>query len=80
MVKIGTSERRQVAAYRATYRTWSCSRGWGDTMGYVRAAQGHWSAVLAALPRWDSLAGVPRSWAFVAVPLRADDGVPGVPV
>lgn len=78
-LRIGTSERRQVEAYRATYRTWSCSREWGDTMAYVRAAQGHWAAVLEALPSWDGL-DVPRAWAFVVVPPRADDDVPADPV
>jgi hypothetical protein len=74
-VRVGSAERRQVDSYRATYRTWSASRDWGDTMSYVRAAQGHWSAVVAALPAWDGLLdGVPRGWACVVVPSRVDSG------
>jgi hypothetical protein len=71
-LRVGTAERKQVEAYRATYRTWSASREWGDTMAYVRAAQGHWSAIMDALPAWDGLPGVPRAWSCVVVPLRVD--------
>jgi len=49
---------REVAASRArkrwtaTYRTWSASRSWPHTMRALRAAQQHYAATLAALPRW----------------------------
>jgi hypothetical protein len=71
-VRIGNTERRQVPSYRATYRTWTASRRFGDPMAYVRAAQGHWSAVVAALPCWDVPSGVSRAWSCVVVPLRPD--------
>jgi hypothetical protein len=74
-VRVGNTERRQVESWRATYRTWSCSRRFGDTMAYVRAAQGHWSAVVAALPAWVELElGVPAGWVRVVVPSRPDTG------
>lgn len=36
-----------------TYRTWTASRAWGDSMKAVRLAQGHYVEVLRALPAWD---------------------------
>jgi hypothetical protein len=74
-VRVGTAERRQVESWRPTFRTWTSSREWGDTMGYVRAAQGHWSAVVAALPAWSWREdGVPAGWGCVVVPARPDTG------
>ena len=71
-VRIGSTERRQVPSARATYRTWSASRDFGDAMAYVRAAQGHWSAVVSALPSWVRPGGAPAGWGAVLVPFRPD--------
>lgn len=72
-VRVGTAERRQVPSCRATYRTWSASRRYGDSMGYVRAAQGHWSALTAALPCWSGREnGAPALWGRALLPLRPD--------
>ena len=77
VIRVGTKEREQVPSARATYRTWSASRRFGDSMAFVRAAQGHFSALLAALPAWDGLlGGVPASWGFVTVPARPDMAIP----
>ena len=43
--------------YAATYRTWSASREWGDTMAWVRAAQQHHVMLLDLLVPW----GIGRS-------------------
>lgn len=40
-------------AYAATYRTWSASARWGDSMAYVRAAQAHYVMVLERLIPWN---------------------------
>lgn len=61
--------RVRVPAYHATYRTWSCSRSWGDTMRAIRAAQAHYLRVLEALPSWADRESVPAGWAALAVPL-----------
>lgn len=37
---------------RATYRTWSKSRAWGDSMRTVRCRQAHHEHVLEMLPAW----------------------------
>lgn len=37
---------------RATYRTWSSSVDWPNTMQDLRAAQAHYAEVVAALPDW----------------------------
>jgi hypothetical protein len=71
-VRVGTTERRRVPSYRPTYRTWTASRDFGDSMGYIRAAQGHWSALIAALPAWGHLDSVPPVWGRVMVPARPD--------
>lgn len=41
--------RRVVFSMKPTYRTWSASRGYGESMAAVRAAQSHWQAVMASL-------------------------------
>jgi hypothetical protein len=38
---------------RATYRTWSASRSWPNTMRALRLAQQHFAAVLSVLPSWE---------------------------
>ena len=42
----------------ATFRTWSASRDWGESMADVRDAQWHYVALLAVLPGSD----VPGAW------------------
>lgn len=44
------SERRLWPSWSPSYRTWSASRSWGDSMAAVLAAQAHYAAVIAALP------------------------------
>jgi hypothetical protein len=61
---------------RPSYRTWSKSRAWGDSMRCVRARQGHHEAVLACLRPWaDGRTVWPAEadgcWAVPAVDRRA---------
>lgn len=55
-----------------TYRSWSASRDWPNTMRALLAAQEHFAALLAALPTWDD-GPIPEdvpSW--IALPPRPD--------
>lgn len=68
-VRVGRAERCRVLSLTPTYRTWSCSRGWGESMASIRAAQGHHEAVLACLPSW--VDNEPRPvWALAGAPAR----------
>lgn len=65
----------RVMTVRATYRTWSASRAWGDSMKDVRLAQQHFVLTVSALPVWSDRAAA-ASWRALAIPLRPDCALP----
>lgn len=54
---------------RPTFRTWSCSRSWGTTMGEVREAQQHHVLTVAQLPAWSDVPA-DRAWGRLFGPPR----------
>jgi hypothetical protein len=69
--EICSRPRREVASYAPTYRTWTASRRWGDSMASIKACQAHYAATVALLPVW-SLGQARPAWSSVAAPERPD--------
>lgn len=51
---------------RATFRTWSSSRDWGDSMRFIAAAQTHWATTVARLPVWGDGRAAVAAWSRIA--------------
>lgn len=63
----GEVTRVEVESAYPSYRTWTSSRRWGDTMASVKAAQRHYLLVLADLPDWRD-EGLAYWWSELAPP------------